>query len=207
MTDTPNTDLLLRQRTFSIDETREQMQQGRPVQREAIIAGEVDVGSLFYGEDTAAPAGPGKSAGLTQQQTQKKKTSSIGGSWAGVLMKGGEAPPPPAHPTPSPQKRPEAPKASTGPAGGSAAGGSSGGSSDKKGSTGAGGEGGKRRDNRREVRGVVCARWSVVLCGLVVMGVVCRSLLARVTKRKRGAVDMPTPTPMDGTEGTDRIAR
>ena len=154
MTDTPNTDLLLRQRTFSIDETREQMQQGRPVQREAIIAGEVDMGSLFYGEDTAAPAGPGGksvTAGAPQHQTQKK-SSSAGGSWAGVLMKGGEGPPPPppAHPTPSPQKRPEAPKASTG---GSAAGGASGSSSDKKGSTSASAEGGKKRDNRREVSG------------------------------------------------------
>lgn len=42
MDPTPNLDLLHRQRTFSIDETREQLQQGRPVQREAVLSGSVD---------------------------------------------------------------------------------------------------------------------------------------------------------------------
>jgi len=78
MSVTPNTDLLLRQRTFSIDETREQMQQGRPVQREAILAGAVDYGSLLYGEDYQQGQG--------QQQGGKK---SEGGSWVGVLKNGG----------------------------------------------------------------------------------------------------------------------
>jgi hypothetical protein len=52
MTATPNLDLLKRQRTFSIDETREQLRQGRPVQREAIISGAVDYRSLMYGDDS-----------------------------------------------------------------------------------------------------------------------------------------------------------
>lgn len=62
MDTTPNMDLLLRQRTFSIDETREQLRQGRPVQRDAVITGGVDYGALMYGEhydnkseDDAAP--------------------------------------------------------------------------------------------------------------------------------------------------------
>lgn len=50
MTVLPNMDLLKRQRTFSIDETREQLRQGRPVQREAIVAGAVDYGSMMYGD-------------------------------------------------------------------------------------------------------------------------------------------------------------
>lgn len=80
MTVTPNTDLLQRQRTFSIDETREQMQQGRPVQREAVLAGAVDYGSLLYGEDYQQ--------GQAQQQQGGGKKSE-GGSWVGVLLKSG----------------------------------------------------------------------------------------------------------------------
>jgi hypothetical protein len=51
MSSQPNMDLLKRQRTFSIDETREQLRQGRPVQREAIISGAVDYQSLMFGDD------------------------------------------------------------------------------------------------------------------------------------------------------------
>lgn len=51
LTSAPNMDLLKRQRTFSIDETREQLRQGRPVQREAIISGAVDYRSLIFGDD------------------------------------------------------------------------------------------------------------------------------------------------------------
>eukprot|EP00605_Chrysophyceae_sp_TOSAG23-4_P001578 GSChrysophyteH1.ASY1.ANO1.1733.1 assembled CDS len=50
MTATPNMDLLRRQRSFSIDETREQLQQGKPVQREAVAAGAVDYESMIYGD-------------------------------------------------------------------------------------------------------------------------------------------------------------
>ena len=50
---TPNLDLLKRQRTFTIDETREQLIQGRPVQREAVIPGAVDYRSLMYGDDSS----------------------------------------------------------------------------------------------------------------------------------------------------------
>lgn len=39
---TPNLDLLHRQRTFSIDETREQLQQGKAVHKEAVLSGNVD---------------------------------------------------------------------------------------------------------------------------------------------------------------------
>lgn len=45
-----NMDLLKRQRTFTIDETREQLRLGRPVQREAIISGAVDYRSMMYGD-------------------------------------------------------------------------------------------------------------------------------------------------------------
>eukprot|EP01038_Epipyxis_sp_PR26KG_P007194 gene7194-9812_t len=52
MNPTPNLDLLLRQRTFSIDETREQLRQGRPVQRDAIITGNVDFHSYVFGDES-----------------------------------------------------------------------------------------------------------------------------------------------------------
>jgi hypothetical protein len=91
LTTTPNSDLLLRQRTFSIDETREQMQQGRPVQREAVVSGAVDYGSLLYGEDSTQIAAS-TSASQTAPPTMKKDPKESvggGGSWAGVLMKPG----------------------------------------------------------------------------------------------------------------------
>lgn len=90
MTSTPNLDLLQRQRTFSIDETREQLRQGRPVQREAVIAGAVDYGSMMYGDDRdgAANAAPGSSSGgshsATTDPSQEPKKSSGGGSWAAI---------------------------------------------------------------------------------------------------------------------------
>ncbi len=49
MSTAPNLDLLHRQRTFSIDETREQLRQGRPI-RNAIATGAVDYGSMMYGD-------------------------------------------------------------------------------------------------------------------------------------------------------------
>lgn len=52
MTATVNLDLLKKQRTYSIDETREQLRQGRPVHREAITAGAVDYRSLMYGDES-----------------------------------------------------------------------------------------------------------------------------------------------------------
>jgi hypothetical protein len=57
LTATPNLDLLKKQRTYSIDETREQLRQGRPVHREAITAGAVDYRSLMYGDDGQQIAG------------------------------------------------------------------------------------------------------------------------------------------------------
>ena len=82
MTDTPNMDLLQRQRTFSIDETREQLRQGRPVQREAVVAGAVDIESMYYGDRSPA-------AGTAAPADSKKPAKAEGGSWAGVLMKSG----------------------------------------------------------------------------------------------------------------------
>lgn len=62
LTTAPNMDLLKKQRSYSIDETREQLRQGRPVHREAITAGAVDIHSFIYGDEahqaaasTAAP--------------------------------------------------------------------------------------------------------------------------------------------------------
>lgn len=54
MTVEANKDLLKRQRTFSIDETREQLRQGRPVTRDAILPGKVDSRSLYYGDEAPA---------------------------------------------------------------------------------------------------------------------------------------------------------
>lgn len=78
MVEMPNVDLLLRQRTFSIDETREQMQLGRPVLREAVAEGTVDYSSMMYGEDVSGASHHPQVLNAPQQK-------SIGGSWAGVL--------------------------------------------------------------------------------------------------------------------------
>lgn len=66
------------------------MQLGRPVQREAVITGAVDYGSLIYGELDNSGHGDG----------EKKSSPKTGGSWAGVLMKGGTAAPPTDKPVP-----------------------------------------------------------------------------------------------------------
>jgi hypothetical protein len=51
-------DLLQRQRTFSIDETREQLNQGRPVTRDAVISGtKVDTRSLAWGDESLSRTG------------------------------------------------------------------------------------------------------------------------------------------------------
>ena len=51
MCESPNVDLLRRQRSRSIEETREHLKQGRPVHREAIAEGHAtDYGSMIYGE-------------------------------------------------------------------------------------------------------------------------------------------------------------
>lgn len=62
----PNKDLLKRQRSFSIDETREQLRQGKPVQRDAVISGKVDSKSLLYGDEMNATT----STSTQQQQIQ-----------------------------------------------------------------------------------------------------------------------------------------
>ncbi len=68
ITATPNLDLLKRQRTFSIDETREQLRQGRPVLKDAIIPGAVDYRSMMYGDDSQAA----KSLALKKPEAEKK---------------------------------------------------------------------------------------------------------------------------------------
>lgn len=75
MTTAPNLDLLKRQRTFSIDETREQLVQGRPVQREAVISGAVDVRSLLFGDESVATTTPAPS-----NSSSNSKSSSGSGS-------------------------------------------------------------------------------------------------------------------------------
>jgi hypothetical protein len=44
----------MRQRSFSIDETREQLRQGRPVHRDAVISGAADIRSLAYGDEVTS---------------------------------------------------------------------------------------------------------------------------------------------------------
>jgi hypothetical protein len=101
MESSPNVDLLLRQRTFSIDETREQMQQGRPVQRDAVIAGEVDYNSVMYGDDHNNGNTNNSTSPTAQPQSQPQKK--VGGSWAGVLKSSTTSTP---ETTTSPQNKP-----------------------------------------------------------------------------------------------------
>lgn len=88
MTHTVNMDLLHRQRTFSIDETREQLRQGKPVQREAVVSGAVDMESMYYG-DSVAPNVPPAPVVPTVPTTTSSSSTKPSGSWAGVLMKSG----------------------------------------------------------------------------------------------------------------------
>lgn len=74
MEETANTNLLLRQRTFSIDETRELLRQGRPVQREAVLGGSVDLHSLMFGEPDAH---------VLEEGSSRKP----GGSWAAMAAR------------------------------------------------------------------------------------------------------------------------
>jgi la-related protein 4 len=61
----PNLDLLKRQRTFTIDETREQLRQGRPV-TSGLLSGSVDYRSLHYGDsDTSTSTSNASSSGLS----------------------------------------------------------------------------------------------------------------------------------------------
>lgn len=109
MTDTPNMDLLQRQRTFSIDETREQLRQGKPVQRDAIIGGAVDLQSMYYGDhdSNTVPASVAPPVTSTNTTTKGNKPEKSGGSWAGILMKSGppaEAGPPLSASSATPKK-------------------------------------------------------------------------------------------------------
>lgn len=92
MTTNPHKDLLQRQRTFSIDETREQLQQGRPVQRDAVMTGAVDYMSMMYGEGSQAQL-PNSGAGTVAVAAGKGSRKPTAGSWAGILMSGVQTPP------------------------------------------------------------------------------------------------------------------
>ena len=100
----PNKDLLLRQRTFSIDETRELLRQGKPVHREAIVEGAVDYHSLMFGEGTEED-----NRGVVEAEiaVQEKKN----GSWAALVMSNAKAPEPKPQTTKSTSKKREEKKA------------------------------------------------------------------------------------------------
>lgn len=90
ITATPNLDLLKRQRTFSIDETREQLRQGRPVLKDAIIPGAVDYRSMMYGDDSQGA----KALGLKKPEADKKveASSSSAGSETVAVETGAQSP-------------------------------------------------------------------------------------------------------------------
>lgn len=75
MDSTPNLDLLHRQRTFSIDETREQLEQGRPVQREAVLGGSIE-NTVNYSKKSAGGANAGASNGQSKAPKAKSGESS-----------------------------------------------------------------------------------------------------------------------------------
>lgn len=115
MTREPNTDLLLRQRTFSIDETREQLRQGRPVHKDAVIGGAVDYESMFFGDvsPTATSVIPATVAGASNKPVTSNKAAAGSGSWAGILMKSGPAQEQTHPPKPVPSGAAAAPSAGT----------------------------------------------------------------------------------------------
>lgn len=77
-----NQDLLRRQRTLTIDETREHLRQGRPIHREAISSGPVDYGSLIWGD------GYQKSSGSIDLTPPTAPSSSEAGSPPPTLISG-----------------------------------------------------------------------------------------------------------------------
>jgi hypothetical protein len=79
-----NSNLLLRQRTFSVDETREQLRQGRPVHKEALVAGAVDYHSLMFGEGVHSNEETQHGGVIEAEVTPVEKKSS--GSWAAMVM-------------------------------------------------------------------------------------------------------------------------
>lgn len=90
MTTQPNLDLLQRQRTFSIDETREQLQQGRPVQRLAVTSGEVDYGMMMYGDGYQLPTATAVDTKESSIDAQVGKVATsvapkTAGSWAALV--------------------------------------------------------------------------------------------------------------------------
>ncbi|CAM9787709.1 unnamed protein product [Ectocarpus sp. 8 AP-2014] len=78
-----NLGLMMRQRSVSIDECREQLRKGRPVHREGVIAGAVDYGTYMYGEGHdpqqqagSAPRGEGYGGGGAAGESKKKSDRS-----------------------------------------------------------------------------------------------------------------------------------
>lgn len=74
----PNLDLLKRQRTFTIDETRELLRQGRPVHKEALLSGAVDYRSLHYGDEHHGHGAHGAHGGHGHHSNAAQKVSSSG---------------------------------------------------------------------------------------------------------------------------------
>lgn len=87
MTVTPNLDLLQRQRTFSIDETREQLQQGRPVQQMAVVGGSVDYARIMFGDGYSSQSEVSDS-GNKHDKKESFVTKRSTGSWAQRLGSG-----------------------------------------------------------------------------------------------------------------------
>ncbi|CAN0199111.1 unnamed protein product, partial [Ectocarpus sp. 13 AM-2016] len=78
-----NLGLMMRQRSVSIDECREQLRKGRPVHREGVIAGAVDYGTYMYGEGHdpqqqagSALRGEGYGGGGAAGESKKKSDKS-----------------------------------------------------------------------------------------------------------------------------------
>lgn len=90
MQENVNKDLLHRQRTFSIDETREQLNQGRPVHKEAVISGsKVDMRSLAYGDEQHAPTAT-SATGVTSASGSTSTSTGVSKAVEGTVGQGGK---------------------------------------------------------------------------------------------------------------------
>ena len=99
MDSTPNLDLLHRQRTFSIDETREQLEQGRPVQREAVMSGPID-STVSYSSSSSSSSGSSSSGAVAAKAGKGKgETGSTSNSFSYASIVKTAADPVPSHET------------------------------------------------------------------------------------------------------------
>jgi la-related protein 4 len=108
MDSTPNLDLLHRQRTFSIDETREQLEQGRPVQREAVLGGPID-NTVSYSKKGVASSGSAQGQKAASKAKGESTLSASASSFSyASIVKTDAAPVPAAAPKPKPAAAPAA---------------------------------------------------------------------------------------------------